>query len=195
MYRPSRREHTTATSRSTLQLIHRGCLKLALIRWAYESSSHSRWRLLSVYILRGKDISITLPIAFGKSATIIVAFLPSVLACESSQVKPNVLVSTLIVLIRDQVAPLTSWGVKAACLCSSCPDNYDVIVNNKYSHLFTSSESILQDSKWRKIACDIMSLFAPIMLNHILGVLVMYSHTRNVARVARRLSSHIQSLA
>ena len=98
-------------------------------------------------ILRGEDVSMTLLTGFGKSALYqSLPFCVSALAGESSLVKPIVLVVLpLIALMRDQVASLSSRGVRATCLCSSFPESdHSAIVNGEYSHLFTSSEAVLQ---------------------------------------------------
>ena len=80
-------------------------------------------------MLCAKDVLVTLPIGFGKLA--IYPFCAIVLANDSSQVEPIVLVILpLITLMRGQVASLTSRGVTAAYLCSSCPDDDSAIVNS-----------------------------------------------------------------
>ena len=114
--------------------------------------------------LCGRDVFVTLPTGFGKSA--IYQALPycvEALASDySARMKPMILVvSPLIALMRDQVASLKAKGVKATYL-SYCSHDQEqsAIVDGEFSHLFTSPEAILQVPKWRKFLLSTDDLIA-----------------------------------
>ena len=105
----------------------------------------------------------TLPTGFGKSA--IYQALPycvDALRDSSTGIKPVILVvSPLIALMRDQVTSLKAKGVKATYLGSHCSEEeHSAIVGGEYSHLFTSPETILQMTKWRKMLLSTRNLIA-----------------------------------
>lgn len=130
-----------------LGALQRGTSKLGLSEFKPEQREAIRSALC------GRDVFVTLPTGFGKSA--IYQALPycvEALGDDSARIKPVILVvSPLIALMRDQVTSLKSKGVKATYLGSHCSaEEKSAIVGGEFSHLFTSPETILQVPEWRK---------------------------------------------
>ena len=92
-------------------------------------------------VLRGEDVFVTLPTGFSKSAIYqSLPFCASVSAEESSPPKAIVLVvSPLIALMRDQVASLSSTGVKAVYLSSNYSCVERSLVSSNHSYVTTAS--------------------------------------------------------
>ena len=111
--------------------------------------------------LCGKDVFVTLPTGFGKSA--IYQALPYCAeSLEGSSRAMVLVISPLIALMRDQVSSLRAKGVRACYLGSHCSAEEDdmIVYSGAYSHVFTSPETVLQMQKWRKLLLQAGNLIA-----------------------------------
>ena len=107
-------------------------------------------------LLDGKNVFVTLPTGYGKSAIYQVLPLctksllaPSTATCKSSVI----IISPLTSLMLDQVTKLRRKGLQAVAIGIDSFSLDDVRASN-FTYIFGSPEGLLQGEKWREVLLD-----------------------------------------
>lgn len=102
--------------------------------------------------MEGNDVFIALPTGYGKS--LCYAALPYAFDTLKTAGTPSsvIVVSSLIALMKDQVAAYHAKGVKAGCVTGeSSSEEKSEVVKGNFQLVFFSPESLLSGHRWREL--------------------------------------------
>lgn len=104
-----------------------------------------------------RDVFVNLPTGFGKS--LIYQSLPTVFnMLKDNKAHIVVVVSPLISLMNDQVSYLKSIGISSVNISSTSDEEKKDVESGKYSIVYGSPESWLQNERWRSmLSSDVYS--------------------------------------